>query len=347
MRRGEGHWAFAGFALALLLIGAGLVRERVVGVRPAEVDRPRVVMIGIRGLSWQAVADLIREEKLPELARIARGEAAVGDIVADGYRSDGEVLASIVTGRFSFKHGVRDLAHASLFRDDPDPFRETVWQSMAGHGERVAVFGFPFDPALPGERARTVTTPPPLRASARVVDRIAVDGLDEGIRAGLDACLAADLAAARLARETLQHDPGRHVFVYLEGLHRWQRELGARGTRLHRYYEWIDEILGDLYRGGDGNTTFVLFSERGNPEGAIAYRPRFPRLDRWPPIGFFMAWGHGVRRSAVAPTLAPVDLAPTLLFVSGTPIPNDMDGAVQLALLDEGYYFQQRLAFRP
>jgi hypothetical protein len=144
----------------------------------------------------------------------------------------------------------------------------------------------------------------------------------------------------------LHSDPGRHVFLYMVGLHCWENEIGGGMSALDGYYDALDEILGTLVAAGDGNTTYVLFSERGNPEGGIPWRPRFPQLEASPPVGFFMAWGRDVRRAAHAVTVAPPDLAATLLYLSNNPLPTDMDGAVLFGMIDERVYARRRPLFR-
>jgi len=257
----------------------------------------------------------MEEGRLPTLSRLAGGESAKGDLIAVGYRSDAEVLASVVTGRLTHKHEIHHPAQFTQLREPPQPMRRTVWEWIESRGGRVAAIGFPF-----GSTVRRSSRPG----------------------------LASDRRTALLAAEILRSQPDRHLFVYLDGLQAWTRSSGAGGAPLHGYYEELDRILERLTAAGEGSpTTWMLFSERGNPDGPIDYRPRFPRLRTWPPIGFFMAWGHGVKRSVEPHTLSPVDLAATLTYIGGYPIPNDTDGVVLFGLLDDGYYFQQRLAFRP
>jgi len=304
------RWARIGLAVAVALLATGLWFDRGADDNAA----PRVVMIGVRSLSWQMVAEGLRQDRLPTLARLLDGETAVADVIATGYGSDAEVLASVITGRLPWKHGVHDAAQLRRYDRSGDPMRRTVWDWLGAQGEAVTALGFPL-----GERERL---------------------------AG-DAPLAEDLATAERAAKQLRADPRRHLFLYFDGLHRWQRDHGARGESLFAYYDEIDEILRSLVdAAGDHPTTWMLFSERGNHDGPIDYRPGFPRLAQWPPIGFFMAWGHGVKRSVAPQTIAPVDLATTLAYVSGNPVSNDMDGLVLFGMLDDGYYFQQRLAFR-
>jgi hypothetical protein len=275
-----------------------------------------VVLIGVPALSWQSVGDAMRAGRLPTLTSIANGEAAVGDIIASGYGSDAEVLASVVTGRMPWKHGVHDGAQLRRVAGSRDPRQRTVWDWIGDHGDPVAALGFPLG-------GSTTSRPDPRGP------------------------LAADRAATEQAARLLRDDPRRHLFLYLDGLQRCERASGDGELALDACYDAVDAMLGQLVAAaGSTPTTWMLFSERGNREGPIDYRPRFPRLDSWPPIGFFLAWGEGVKRSATPHTIAPVDLAATLVYVGGHPVPEDADGMVLFGVLDDGYYFRQRLAFR-
>jgi hypothetical protein len=278
MRRAvQSGWPFVGFALALALSLTGLLLPRA-----EESGADRVVMIGVRGLSWQAVLDLIEKGGLPTLAALIEGEAAIGDIIADGYRGEEQILESIATGRFPSKQPSR-----------------TIWEELREQGQEVSVSGFPF--GSPQEH------------------------------------IPGGSAAIRLLRDV----PDRHMFLYISGIR------GERGEPIREGYEALDEMLGLLVAAAGPRTTFLLFSEKGNPGGRVTYRPYFPELHEWPAIGFFLAWGGDVRGSAPPHTVAPVDLAPTLLHVAGARIPNDMDGLVLFKVFDDGFYHKRRLAFRP
>jgi hypothetical protein len=187
----------------------------------------------------------------------------------------------------------------------------------------------------------------PVDVPAPLVERIAAAAapLEAPALGELRRALAADLETVRLAREIARRDPRRHLFLYFEGLDRWRRVVGDASASLGPYCEHLDDLLGELLEVDDPHTAWMLFSERGNPDGPIRYRPQFPRLRRWPPIGFFLAWGDGVKRSVIPHTVAPVDVAATLTYLSGNPVPLGTDGVVQTGMLDDGWFARKRLAF--
>jgi len=366
-RARQGNWALGGCALALLLLALGLLTGNHAG--ESHGGSTRVILLGVRGLSWQSTLELMEQRRLPTITRLVEGESAKGDLIAPGYGSDDEVLASVVSGRLTFKHGMRTREELDRFDREPGPLRRTVWGWIASRGERVAAIGFPFSGAasspdawvVRGGRAGGGLDPHQVSAAALQRQRIAPEDLDasllgrvagdaeldEATTAALRDCLAADLSVVALAREISQRDPGRHLFLYLEGLDRWRGLRGGSTAAVAGYYEQLDGMLRSLLEIDTPHTSWLLFSERGNPGGAIRYRPHFPPLKRWPPIGFFMAWGHGVKRSVLPHTLAPVDVAATLAYLSGNPISLATDGIVQLGLLDDGYFARQRQVFAP
>ena len=53
-------------------------------------------------------------------------------------------------------------------------------------------------------------------------------------------------------------------------------------------------------------------------------------------------------KTSVAPlSVSPVDLAPTVLYVTGNTVPNSLDGAIRFELLHDDYYHKHRVSFAP
>ncbi len=90
----------------------------------------------------------------------------------------------------------------------------------------------------------------------------------------------------------------------------------------------------------------VLLSERSNVGGAPTYRNYFPRLRKYPPLGFFLACGAHVRQGYLPQLMYPIDLVPTILYLTGNPVLNDLDGRILFSVLDEDFYFKHELRFR-
>jgi hypothetical protein len=62
-------------------------------------------------------------------------------------------------------------------------------------------------------------------------------------------------------------------------------------------------------------------------------------------MGFFYASGEGIRRGTLPMTISPVDLVPTILYLTGNPVSNDMDGRVIFFMLEENRYFKNPLIY--
>ena len=55
------------------------------------------------------------------------------------------------------------------------------------------------------------------------------------------------------------------------------------------------------------------------------------------PNGMFMAIGPHVRRGALVENASIMDVAPTVLYQCGVPVPDDMDGRILTKIFDEQY----------
>lgn len=53
------------------------------------------------------------------------------------------------------------------------------------------------------------------------------------------------------------------------------------------------------------------------------------------PTGIFLAFGHGIKRGEKIEKIGIMDIAPTILHIFGTPIPDDMDGRVLKEIFEE------------
>ena len=93
--------------------------------------------------------------------------------------------------------------------------------------------------------------------------------------------LAADQTLTAFALELYRTVPDSHVFLYLEGLNRFEQRLDGVEPDLRRdlvkgYYETIDRLIAALSTNDDGQTTFLLFSEEGNGGGGITSPAALP-----------------------------------------------------------------------
>jgi predicted AlkP superfamily phosphohydrolase/phosphomutase len=80
----------------------------------------------------------------------------------------------------------------------------------------------------------------------------------------------------------------------------------------------------------DGGFVSILPSDailKPRPEPAGTHRPN----------GIFMAAGPGIRRGASVPALSILDVAPTVLYTLGLPVPEDLEGRVPQQIFEPGY----------
>jgi len=116
-------------------------------------------------------------------------------------------------------------------------------------------------------------------------------------------------------------------------------------ARLHdavpNFYAWQDELLGELLRVAGRGTITMLVSDHGFRTGSD--RPNFAPSIKGQPEEWHRDWGvvvlHGPRIRATRLAQSSIfDVAPTLLYLEGLPLPDDMpgrllDGAIDPALL--------------
>jgi len=172
--------------------------------------------------------------------------------------------------------------------------------------------------------------------------------------------LAATETYRRVALDLLRSERGSDIprlfAVYFQGVdevnHRFahcapprmtlcsaEDDRSFRGT-VEAFYRYQDEILGDILRAAPGATVLVL-SDHGFATGARRPDDVKPFIEGKPGLwheltGIFLAAGPGIGRGEI-PTVTLYDIAPTVLYLLGLPVPDDMPGRVPQALLDEAF----------
>lgn len=105
------------------------------------------------------------------------------------------------------------------------------------------------------------------------------------------------------------------------------------------FYAWQDERLGELLRAAGPQTVTILLSDHGFRVGQD--RPNFSPSTRGQPEEWHRDWGvvalHGPGIGAVRlPPSSIFDIAPTLLYLLGLPLADDMPGRLITAAFDPG-----------
>lgn len=185
-----------------------------------------------------------------------------------------------------------------------------IWDILAARGEPATVLGFPSFSTVTGRNGDT------------------------------------DAHRAVMARDGLQ-DPARHVFLYLDGIARAKERAVTNNASaradLDAAYVALDNLFRRITAGLDDGTAVVVLSEEGFRSHLISYRPFLPTQEPPVSVGCLVAWGGGLKRSELPHTLSPTDVAPTLLYLAGVPVPNWLDGSVVMGMLEDDTYFRKKL----
>ncbi len=119
------------------------------------------------------------------------------------------------------------------------------------------------------------------------------------------------------------------------------RDVERYGRAVERFYEYQDELLGQLLEAIDPRTAVVVLSDHGFVNRAD--RPRGETADiegkpgRWHrPYGVLVLAGPAIERKRLD-TSSLLDIFPTVLYLAGLPVPADADGRVLDAAIRPGF----------
>ena len=113
-------------------------------------------------------------------------------------------------------------------------------------------------------------------------------------------------------------------------------ETGVRrfGGVIDRYYEYADELVGEIVARHSAKTDYVLCSDHGfrtdkdRPASTDSRIDRGRAADWHRKYGIFVVSGPGARQGAEIREATVFDVAPTVLALAGVPIPTNLDGRV-------------------
>jgi hypothetical protein len=348
-----GHFAFS-LAAAVLLIALGFIKNG--SLEPFPDTRVQLIVVCVSGFSWDRVIPLHRNGKLPFLAQLFQGKGSCGDIISTRPDPDPAIVASLFTGCFPGKHSMyreADLAHFNA----PGQFQKPIWQELADRGQASMVVGLPAASGQEGFAAGAAATEN-TESSGEVQMQKYLRSITAGARIPddllrvLQECVCSDMEHTQQAIKALDVNHDLHLFSFFQGLGRWQRRLLTQADALpdrvkkeliDNYYIFFDAILARLYNQCGENGIFLVLSERGNVQGRPANGNYLPRSTEYPASGFFYAAGLHIRQGIEPVVMDPADLVPTLLYLTGNPFINRMDGRVIFKLLEEHYYFKRKI----
>ena len=132
------------------------------------------------------------------------------------------------------------------------------------------------------------------------------------------------------------------LMVYFHGIdavqHHFWDTMGNNKSRfkdvIPRFYEYIDEVIGELLKEISGSKTVFVTSDHGH--GPMRYdkmvynkilrRERLTGAHNYGPDGIFIASGEGIKKGVLLEDISVYDITPTILPVLGLPVGMDMDG---------------------
>jgi len=202
------------------------------------------------------------------------------------------------------------------------------------------------DRVLSAEDAQRLPVPEML------VEMRGVNAVDRMIGSFRD-LMAGDRTFLRVARHLMAKRPTEVCVVYLRGVdttshkfwpaaHRGEvgfevsrSEEAVFGSTLERYYEYADEMLGELLDAfGDGGTVIVC-SDHGFEGPKPGQRPGGIRDHG--PVGVLVMAGRDVRSGGHIVERRVEDITPTILALYGLPVADDMDGSVVVEALTDKF----------
>ncbi len=247
--------------------------------------------------------------------------------------------------RFGQKPGrelPEDLTYPEELLTEIEPLRIT---SDMLTDEEIARFVSP-DAALTRDEARE------LPMDELFVEMRAIDALERTI-APLRDFHAGDRTFLRVAKHLIREHPTDVCIVYLRGVdsvcHKFwaaahRGEVGipishtdARvfGETVDLYYEYADEMLGELVEAYGDGATVIVCSDHGFEGPKPGKKPG--GINEHGPVGVLIAAGDGFRSGVEVGEANVRDVTPTILALYGLPVANDMDGEVFEEAFEPGY----------
>jgi predicted AlkP superfamily phosphohydrolase/phosphomutase len=142
--RGARRWPRTTVTLAVALVAAAgwsaarhpRLREAEAGAGPFTAPRP-VLLVGVDAASWSNLEPLLREGRLPTLARL-RAAGAWGELQSLRQILSPVVWTTIVTGVDPETHGILDFVHDGVPYTSNSRRAPALWEILPRYGQRGA-----------------------------------------------------------------------------------------------------------------------------------------------------------------------------------------------------------------
>jgi len=118
-----------------------------------------------------------------------------------------------------------------------------------------------------------------------------------------------------------------------------QKDIDYFGHTIDSYYQWVDAQIGKYMDRVDENTTIVLCSDHGMGPwlGARLTRKEVRLSGSHRKNGIIILWGNHIRQGATIEPKNVLDVLPTMLYLMGLPVAEDMDGSVISDAIEPDY----------
>jgi predicted AlkP superfamily phosphohydrolase/phosphomutase len=120
-----------------------------------------------------------------------------------------------------------------------------------------------------------------------------------------------------------------------------ESEVEQFGDTVHRYYQRMDKIIGELVDRLSDDTTIMLISDHGfakEPDGRFGHRKTHPP-------GLFLLCGRNIKQGVRIDGKSLFDVAPTLLYFSNLPVSQEMEGEVLTECLEDSFLKNNPIRF--
>jgi predicted AlkP superfamily phosphohydrolase/phosphomutase len=111
-----------------------------------------------------------------------------------------------------------------------------------------------------------------------------------------------------------------------------ERDVERFGGLIERYYELMDELLGDLLEAAPAGSNVMIFSDHGfGPTGRLPWSGGHGRITPGAPVapdGILILAGPSIEPGVRLQRPHVMDLAPMILYLQGLPLAADMAGGV-------------------
>lgn len=312
-------------------------------------QKPRVLMIGLEGVSWDLVHAMVKAGEAPNFARLQR-EGAWGVLESEEPIISAGLWVTIATGRTDADHHViepirYDKAHNQLVT--PERAVSTIWEILARNDVPAGVIGWPG------------SAPVPPWVKVRFDDLALYRGLGAGTALGGDALPVPELTGdepgfalrkppggditTRIAMAALTQVPQtaretwpqvRFLAVYLDGLNTPRHYAGMLplsgvdrprpefGKVSRAYIRRLDQALGELLDLADSQTLVLVASRDATAGRLTADNDRFFHAIR----GVAAVLGPGVAAGRRMENPTVLDFVPAALTYLGLPLSEQMAG---------------------